>query len=565
MECSICIEEIKKEDFYKCNVCNYLNCIDCHKKYLLTSVNDQHCINCKSVIPFDIFLNKFGEKWIFFSKEYKTHRHDILLEREQSFMAETVNRIELKKIEKKLLLDKKKLLDSIIAIDSTIAKLYNKTTEPKIKASFPCPKDTCKGFLNEEFVCAICDIKVCKKCYIEISKGFKDPHECNPEMIETFNAIKKEAKPCPCCGEFISKINGCFAKDTPILMYDNSVKMSQNIKIGDILMGDDLKERTVLNIVSDIDDMFTIIQNNAMNYTVNSKHKLVLKNILNLENEFELTVDEYLQLDTNVKKNLYGYKYNDILTEINIKHIGKDRYYGWKVDQNNRFLLSDFTVVRNCNQMFCIKCGTAFSWTTGQIEKGVIHNPHANDFFNNNPDILNSYINRINNNQANNGCREYMPHNIIFSQTINKLTKQDRDYLDYIYRGLAEFRQYKRNRFLTFINNNNIDTNLDLRMKYVTNNITEKSFKQTLHQRDKKKFFKKQMITEILNTFDIAEHILWEIVDSKDILSNILKNIQFLKDLNEQLNNNVDTYCIKFKYKNTYRIVSYKVGYNQII
>ena len=158
-----------------------------------------------------------------------------------------------------------------------------------------------------------------------------------------------------------------------------------------------------------------------------------------------------------------------------------------------------------------------------------------------------------------------MPHNIIFSQTINKLTKQDRDYLDYIYRGLAEFRQYKRNRLLTFINNNNIDTNLDLRMKYVTNNITEKSFKQTLHQRDKKKFFKKQMITEILNTFDIAEHILWEIVDSKDILSNILKNIQFLKDLNEQLNNNVDTYCIKFKYKNTYRIVSYKLGYNQII
>ena len=95
-----------------------------HFQYLLTSVNDQHCINCKSVIPFDIFLNKFGEKWIFFSKEYKTHRHDVLLEREQSFMAETVNRIELKKVEKKLLIDKKKLLDSINQLKKVIENQF---------------------------------------------------------------------------------------------------------------------------------------------------------------------------------------------------------------------------------------------------------------------------------------------------------------------------------------------------------------------------------------------------------------------------------------------------------
>jgi ribosomal protein S27AE len=33
-----------------------------------------------------------------------------------------------------------------------------------------------------------------------------------------------------------------------------------------------------------------------------------------------------------------------------------------------------------CDQMWCVKCHTAFSWRTGQIDRGTIHNPHFNQY-----------------------------------------------------------------------------------------------------------------------------------------------------------------------------------------
>ena len=33
-----------------------------------------------------------------------------------------------------------------------------------------------------------------------------------------------------------------------------------------------------------------------------------------------------------------------------------------------------------CDQMWCVKCHTAFSWRTGKIDTGVIHNPHFNQY-----------------------------------------------------------------------------------------------------------------------------------------------------------------------------------------
>lgn len=82
----------------------------------------------------------------------------------------------------------------------------------------------------------------------------------------------------------------CFAKDTPVLMYDGSIKMVQDIVVGDQVMGDDNTARNVLSLgtgrekmykISDISEMANVPQTTNVDCTEIS--------------------------DTNVQKDLFGY------------------------------------------------------------------------------------------------------------------------------------------------------------------------------------------------------------------------------------------------------------------
>jgi hypothetical protein len=69
----------------------------------------------------------------------------------------------------------------------------------------------------------------------------------------------------------------CHAYDTPILMYDGSIKMVQDVVVGDKVMGDDSKCRTVLSLGQGEDNMFDIVYANGEKYGVNSEHIMCLK------------------------------------------------------------------------------------------------------------------------------------------------------------------------------------------------------------------------------------------------------------------------------------------------
>ena len=130
---------------------------------------------------------------------------------------------------------------------------------------------------------------------------------------------------------------GCFEKETSMLMYDGSSKNVEDIKVGDVLMGDDSTPRNVLELCRGMDRMYNIksLDKNIKDYVVNSKHILsLLKSSsdpykTNLE-KVDINLQDFLKKDTEERSKYFGYKNvvefkdNKDLSIEDMYKIGKD-------------------------------------------------------------------------------------------------------------------------------------------------------------------------------------------------------------------------------------------------
>ena len=69
----------------------------------------------------------------------------------------------------------------------------------------------------------------------------------------------------------------CHTYNTPILMFNGTIKMVQDIVVDDYIMGDDSTPRKVLALGRGEDELYEISQNRGETYGVNSEHILCLK------------------------------------------------------------------------------------------------------------------------------------------------------------------------------------------------------------------------------------------------------------------------------------------------
>jgi len=110
----------------------------------------------------------------------------------------------------------------------------------------------------------------------------------------------------------------CLAKDTPVLMYDGSIKLVQDVKINDLVMGPDSIPRTVSNVNSGQEMMYEVESkdpNRKIKYGCNESHILTLKYCsddyrydVKKGDILDITVRDYLKLPDRHKRLLQGFK-----------------------------------------------------------------------------------------------------------------------------------------------------------------------------------------------------------------------------------------------------------------
>ncbi|RZD41562.1 MAG: hypothetical protein CXT73_04795 [Methanobacteriota archaeon] len=324
LECNICCEKYTsfKRAKIKCNACDFECCKLCNETYLLDQLTPS-CMSCGKTWTETFCVENMKS---FMKGKHKEHVKKILFEVEKSRFPETMPAVEnMRNITKWTQLnieDRNKLLNLKIqqrALEKQYvereqnirralqgAPLLGKSEEEENKYQRACPKNDCEGFLSSQWKCGVCEIWVCKDCF-EIKGDTKDTdHTCNPNTLLTAQSLKKETKPCPNCHSAIYKISGCFSPETPILMWNGNIKTACEIKINDELIGIDGEKRTVQDITSGNDTMYKIKQNKADDYTVNSKHTLLLQQ--KKGGICEMLVEDYIKLKKGEKKQLYGFR-----------------------------------------------------------------------------------------------------------------------------------------------------------------------------------------------------------------------------------------------------------------
>lgn len=121
----------------------------------------------------------------------------------------------------------------------------------------------------------------------------------------------------------------CLGKGTKVLMFDGTLKKVEDVKEGELLMGDDSTPRKVLSIARGREKMYWVRQNKGIDYRVNESHILSLKRSRNEGphhhgDVLNITVKEYLQKSDKFKSNYKGYR---IAVEFAEKEVPLDPYY----------------------------------------------------------------------------------------------------------------------------------------------------------------------------------------------------------------------------------------------
>ena len=140
--------------------------------------------------------------------------------------------------------------------------------------------------------------------------------------------------------------------------------------------------------------------------------------------------------------------------------------------------------IDGCDQMFCVQCRTAFSWRTGGIVTGTIHNPHYFEMLRN--ASVNGEIPRQEE-DADAQCQGVENPTVFTRALFRKLEDDGIQYQSHEYLDITKSQRHVAHLFgdaIPSLRNRYPDTS-DLRLRYLLGNFDDEAFKRHLALREK--------------------------------------------------------------------------------
>ena len=177
--------------------------------------------------------------------------------------------------------------------------------------------------------------------------------------------------------------------------------------------------------------------------------------------------------------------------------------------------------VSGCDQMWCVGCHVAFSWRTGQIQHGVVHNPHFFEY------QRASGGRGVGANRAHGQCNaERMPDWHIFRASVNtpllaasstslRLAAVIRTVQSVFQIGVHIERVEIPQTTDTI---NNLQDNTQLRVRYILNEIDKETLTSTLGAADRKRkrLVESMQITQLV--YAVIKESMWALVDAPQLV-----------------------------------------------
>ena len=198
--------------------------------------------------------------------------------------------------------------------------------------------------------------------------------------------------------------------------------------------------------------------------------------------------------------------------------------------------------IEGCDQMWCTQCRTAFSWNTGKIETHEVHNPHYYEWFRNNG-------NRDDGNPEVPCDRR--PVRMHLLTHLGVLLPSGSDSYDYFVERIrlnTHIRFIEIERHFSRTNYENLN-NLDLRLRWLKKEITEKHFGNVLYKRHKETLVNARRVGILRLYVDASDDIFHRLLRETNEASGLDSLKTELDTLIDYVNKCLDSMRVVYKMK----------------